>query len=213
MQEEKYKILIIGPQGSGKGTQANMLSEQFHIPYFAMGNLLRQRTMVQDELGKQIADLIDDGNLVPDEITHQIVNQKIHEPQSQNGYILDGFPRRLEQVKMFETIDQFTHAILIKISDQESLRRNMGRRTCQNCQAVYHVEYNPPKKEGICDKCGGKLVIRDDENEEILKKRLATYHEVTKPVENYYRDKGILIEINGEQSMEKVHQDIMEKIQ
>ena len=206
-----YKILFIGPQGSGKGTQAQLVAEKFGLPIFSTGNTLRQKAQVQDELGREIKSLIDNGILAPDELVNKIVAEKI-QADGQNGYILDGYPRNLAQAEFLAGVDDLTHVLEIDLSDDEAIKRIGGRRTCPKCQTVYHIEYNPPKVEGICDKDGEKLVVRDDETEEALKKRLATYHELTEPVMDFYKEKGIHHKIDGRPAIEKVFEEVMGKL-
>ncbi len=206
--ERVLKILLIGPQASGKGTQAKLLSEKFNLPVFSTGNILRQKIAQGDELGQQLAKIVNQGRLVSDELVNKIVAEKI-KGEGQNGYILDGYPRNLAQAQFLEQIDKLTHVFEIAISDQEAIRRISGRRTCPQCQTVYHVVYNPPKQAGKCDKCGVKLVVRDDEKPEVVEARLKNYHSLTEPVLGFYRAKGIYYKINGEQPIEKVNRDIL----
>ena len=203
-----FKILLIGPQASGKGTQAQILSEKFNLPIFAAGNILRQKMAEGDELGKQIAELVNRGNMVPNELINRMMEERIKR-EGGNGYILDGYPRSLGQAKFLDGLDKLTHVFEISISDEEAVRRISGRRTCPKCQTVYHIKYNPPKKEGVCDKDGAKLVVRDDEKPEIVQQRLKTYHELTEPVLEHYQKQGIYYKINGEQPIEEVSQDIL----
>lgn len=211
MDKSIYKILMVGPQGSGKGTQAQILSEKSGIPIFSTGNILRQRIQTKDEMGKKLAKMMNQGILVPDEVVNQIVFEKI-DKEGKSGYILDGYPRNLDQAEFLDKKEQLTHVFEIYISDKESLRRFLGRRTCEKCQTVYHTEYNPPKEEGVCDKCGGKLVIREDETEEALAKRLDSYHKLTEPMIEFYKDRQVHHKINGEQSIPDVTEEILSQL-
>jgi len=207
-----YKILFIGPQGSGKGTQAQLVAEKLGLPIFSTGNTLRQKAQAQDELGQEIKNLIDNGILAPDELVNKIVAEKV-QTDGGNGYILDGYPRNLAQAEFLATKDELTHVLEIDLPEEETVRRLGGRRTCPKCQTVYHVEYNPPKVEGACDKDGEKLIVRDDETEEVLKKRLAIYHELTEPVIDFYKEKGIHHKIDGRPAIEKVFVEVMKNLE
>ncbi len=203
-----YKILLIGPQGSGKGTQAQILAEKFNLPVFSTGNILRQRIQSGDELGKEVEKIINTGHLAPDDLVNKIVAEKI-EADRQAGYILDGYPRNLKQAEFLAEHDKLTHVVEIDLPDEEAIRRVGGRRTCPKCQAVYHIEYNPPKIEGICDHDGETLTAREDETEAALKKRLATYHELTEPVIEFYKKQGIHRQIDGRSAIEKVAEEVI----
>lgn len=206
-----YKILFIGPQGSGKGTQAQLVAEKFGLPIFSTGNILRQRVQQQDELGKELKSLIDAGYLVSDELVNRIIAEKI-QAEGQKGYILDGYPRNLAQAEFLASKDDLTHVLEIDLSDEEAIRRVGGRRTCPACQRVYHIEYNPPEVEGLCDNDDESLAIRDDETEESLKKRLAIYHEQTEPVIEFYKAKNIHHKIDGRPAIERVFEEVMSKL-
>ncbi|MFH1610403.1 MAG: nucleoside monophosphate kinase [Patescibacteria group bacterium] len=210
-ENKQYKILVFGPQASGKGTQVEFLSKELNIPIFSMGSSLRQRAEIDDELGQEIKSLIDKGIFAPDDVVARIIMEKI-EKEGQNGYILDGYPRSLIQAEFFNNKEKLTHVLEIYISDDEAIRRVTGRRTCTKCETIYHTEFLKPKQEGFCDKCGGQLVVREDESEETLKIRLNTYHKTTEPLVDYYTNQGILIKINGEQSIEDVKKEIFKKL-
>jgi len=211
MANKIYKILLIGPQGSGKGTQAQLLAEKLRVPIFSTGNILRQRIQSGDELGKEVGNIINAGHLAPDDLVNKIVAEKI-KADGGAGYILEGYPRNLKQAEFLDGVDKLTHVLEIDLSDAEAIRRIGGRRTCPKCQAVYHIEYNPPKVEGICDHDGETLTVREDETEEVLKKRLATYHELTEPVIEFYKKQGILRQIDGRPAIEKVAEEVMENL-
>lgn len=207
-----YKILLIGPQGSGKGTQAQILAEKFGIPVFSTGNMLRQRIQTKDKIGQDLAAIMNRGDLPSDAAVNEIVVEKI-KSEGKGGYILDGYPRRMSQADFLDKIEQLTHVLEIYISDKEAIRRLSGRRTCEQCQAVYHLDYNPPKQAGRCDQCRGKLIIRADETEPALKIRLTTYHKVTEPMIEFYKYKGVWQRINGEQPIPMVTEEILEKLE
>lgn len=205
------KILFIGPQCSGKGTQAEMLSKQLNIPYISTGNIFRENILGQTELGKLAKIYMSEGKLVPDEVTNNLVKNRFKNKDVEKGFILDGYPRNLSQAEFFNNVSPLDNVFEIDISDDEALLRILGRRSCK-CGAVFHLKYNPPKKIGICDKCGGALFIRDDDKEEKIKERLRIYHQETKKLLDFYSEKGILIKINGEQPIQKVHKDIIRKL-
>lgn len=201
------KILLIGPQASGKGTQAKILNDRFKIPIFSTGNILRQKIAQDDELGKELAKIVNKGELVSDEMVNQIIADKIKQDGGK-GYILDGYPRNLSQAQFLDKQDKLNFVFEIVVSDNESIKRISGRRTCSKCQAVYHIEYNPPQVENKCDKCGGELIIRDDEQPEIVAQRLKNYHKLTEPILEFYKEQNIYYKIDGDQLIEKVSQDI-----
>lgn len=202
------KISVVGPQASGKGTQAEILARKFSLPIFSAGNSLRQRVAKGDKLGKEIEEIINKGKLVSDALVNKIIADDIDQ-EGEEGYILDGYPRNLKQVEFFDANYDLTYVFEIYISDKEAFRRISGRRTCVKCQAVYHMEYKPPQTEGVCDKCGAKLVIRDDEMKEAIKERLKVYHSLTEPILEHYREEGVYYRINGEQPISKVAEDIL----
>lgn len=202
------KILVAGPQASGKGTQAELLARKFNLPIFSAGNSLRQRAAKGDELGKKLGDIMKAGKLVNDDIIDEIMIEQVRE-KGAKGYILDGWPRNMYQYEFFIKHEKLTRVFEVSISDKEAFRRITGRRTCAKCQAVYHIEYNPPKKEGVCDKCGGELVVRDDEKEESVKARLGVYHTMTEPMLERYKESGVYQKINGEQPIPEVTEDIL----
>ncbi len=204
-----FKIILIGPQASGKGTQAQLLNKKFHLPIFSTGNILRQKLIENDKIGKQVAEIINAGRLVPDGLVNKIVVEKIRR-EGRGGYILDGYPRNLSQAEFLDGQDNLTHVLAIRVSDEESIKRISGRRTCPKCQRVYHLESNPPKHDNKCDKCGVPLVIREDEKPEIIQERLKNYHKLTEPVLAYYKQKGIYYQIDGEQTISQVNKDILD---
>ncbi len=201
-------IILVGIQGSGKGTQAKFLSKKFKLCHISTGNLLRNIT---GDRKKEIDSLINNGKLVPDKTILEILKERMIQDDCENGIILDGFPRNIEQAKLLEKELNIQKVIEIQISDQESEKRLMGRISCPKCGIDYNIYTAPkPQKEGFCDKCGSQLTRRKDDNEESIKKRIKTYHEETKPILNYYKNK--LITVNGEQSIEDVSKEILKKI-
>lgn len=200
-------IIIFGPQGSGKGTQADILSAKFNIPHISTGDIFRKNTKEQTDLGKKITAFLAEGKLVSDKITNEVVKKRLEQPDCQNGFILDGFPRNLNQAEFLNKFKKIWLALEIWISDQETLRRISGRYSCPKCGAIYHTEFKPPKKRGICDKCGTKLIIRNDE--EAIAKRLKIYHEQTMPLIAYYKKQEIYKKIDGTPPIPEVTEKIM----
>ena len=202
-----YHIIILGPQGSGKGTQADMLEKELGIVKISTGDIFRKNIKEQTELGKQVKEILDAGQLVPDELTNKIVEDRLKQPDARSGFILDGFPRNLEQAKALDNMTEITHVLEVWISDEEAVRRIGGRRSC-SCGAVYHLVYNPPKDPEKCDKCGEKLFIRDDDKEEAIKKRLEIYHEQTEPIVEHYKEKGLHVKVDGMPPIAQVSESI-----
>lgn len=205
-------LIIIGPQGSGKGTQAKKLSLKYGIPHISTGDIFRENIKQKTSLGVMAEEIINQGKLVPDDITFGIIRTRLRDADCQNGYILDGFPRNIEQADMLEDFIKTDFAINITVKDKEAVSRISGRRTCINGH-VYHITLNPPKKMGVCDIDGKSLFQRDDDKPEVIRKRLKTYHEKTKPLIDYYTNLGRTINIKGEQPIEKVYKDIIKALE
>jgi adenylate kinase len=205
-------ILIIGPQGSGKDTQAVMLSKKRKIPFIVMGDLFRQEIKKKTPAGKLADRLIRQGRLAPDKITFNLLQKRLRRLDAKKGFILNGFPRNLKQALMLEKIVHIDLVLELWISDRESLRRLSGRRFCPRCQTTYHLIYKKSKKPGLCDKCEGKLRVREDDRVPVIKKRLRIYHQQTEPILNYYKKKKIHLRINGEQPIPRVSAEILHKI-
>lgn len=201
-------ILFIGPQGSGKGTQAELLGKKLEIPYISTGNIFRDNIANKTKLGNLAVKYINAGKLVPDKITNDLIKNRLAENNVKSGFILDGYPRNIKQAKFLDNLAHLDTVFEVYISDKESILRISGRRSCK-CGAVYHLKFNPPGKKGICPKCGEKLFIRDDDTPLKIKERLKIYHSETKKLLDYYGKKGILININGRQPIAKVHKDIV----
>ena len=208
-----FKITLFGPQGSGKGTQAEMLGERYGVPILAVGDILRKEVKNQTEVGKLAASLINRGKLIPDEIVNKIIFSELTQDKYKNGFILDGYPRSMNQLEILEKSINLTQAIELMVSDGEVIKRLGGRRICSNCGAIYHIESKPPKKEGACDVCGKKLIVREDDESEAIKRRLAIYHQETEPILNYYFERKKLIRVNGEQPIERVFEDIVKALE
>lgn len=209
------KIIMLGAPGAGKGTQAALISEKYNIPHISTGDIFRANIRNGTELGRKAKAYIESGALVPDELTCDLVVDRIGKEDCKNGYILDGFPRTIPQAnaldealeKMNTSID---YAIDVEVPDESIVKRMGGRRACLNCGAVYHIVYNPPKKDGICDECGQRLIQRDDDKPETVQKRLDVYHAQTQPLIDYYKEKNILHSVDGTQEMDHVFRDIQE---
>ncbi|EGO65331.1 adenylate kinase [Acetonema longum] len=210
-------ILLMGPPGAGKGTQAAKLVEKYQIPHISTGDMFREAVKAQTELGKQAKAFMDVGQLVPDSVTIGIVKERLAKPDASKGFILDGFPRTLEQaraldVTLHELGIHLSRVINVTVPDSELVKRVTGRRICRGCGATYHVEYNPAAHPDVCDKCQGELYQRSDDKQETVHNRLTVYHAQTKPLIEYYQDKGLYTEINGLQSIDRVMDDIVKSL-
>ena len=211
-------IILLGPPASGKGTQAEMLEKKLKLPVIATGELFREEIEKNSKMGKILKPMVEQGEIVDNEIFKELIIKRLTKKDAQRGAIFDGYPRDIEQQDFLTSIlerltdeKDYIYAILIDISDKEVKRRLRGRRSC-DCGAVYHLEFNPPQRDEICDLCGRKLYVRDDDKPEIIDERLKLYHSETEPLLNYWRKTGRLIKINGEQNIDKVHGDITEKL-
>lgn len=197
------KFILLGPPAAGKGTQAENLSKKFDIPSISTGEMIRSEIAKKTELGKEAERIINGGNLLPDEVIISMIQSRIKENDCKNGFILDGFPRTVVQAEAADSMGiEIDKVISIKVPDEEIVRRISGRRICESCKEGYHMIYHKPEKEGVCDKCGGKLICRDDDTEETVKVRLSVYHEKTEPLINYYAKKGLLVEVVGQEKIE-----------
>jgi adenylate kinase len=209
----ELNLVLLGPPGSGKGTQGERLQEDFRLPYYATGDILRAAVREGTELGSQAKDYMDRGDLVPDEVMVGLIAERVSRSEAGDGFILDGFPRTTAQAealdsKMSELGRGITVAILIDVPDDEVIRRLSGRRTCVKEGHIFHVEFDPPKNDGVCDICGARLEIRDDDKPEVVRKRLATYHEKTEPVVSYYEERGVLRRVDGSREPDDVNDRI-----
>ena len=200
------KLVLIGPQGSGKGTQAKVISQEFKIPHISTGDLFRENIADNTVLGKRVKEIINRGELVPDSIVVDMLKSRLNEKDAKKGYILDGYPRNLEQIKMLEKITKIDAALLIDVNDKISIRRISSRRQCRKCGKIYSIELHKNIKK--CE-CGSELYQREDDKEEAVKKRLQQYHEKTKPVLKYYEKQKMLISIDGDQSVDQVSAGII----
>lgn len=209
------KIIMLGAPGAGKGTQAEMISEKYGLPHISTGDIFRANIKNGTELGREAKSYMDKGLLVPDELTVKILLDRVAKEDCKNGYILDGFPRNIPQAEVLDKElaklgDKIDHAVDMEVPDESIINRMMGRRACVSCGATYHIVNVPPKKEGICDKCGEALILRDDDREETVKNRLNVYHEQTQPLIDFYEKKGILKTVDGTRDMMDVFKEITE---
>jgi len=203
------KILILGAPGAGKGTQSDIISKKLNVPHISTGDILRKEISQGTELGKKVKEYVESGRLVPDEIIADILLNELKNDVYKNGYILDGFPRNIDQAKILENKGiSFDKVVLIDTSEDEVLKRLSGRRVCEKCGAVYNIYYNKPKIDGVCDNCGGKLIQRDDDKEDVVKRRFEVFYNQTMPVIKYYEEKGILIKVNGNKSLDDIKSEI-----
>ena len=201
--------VVMGAQGSGKGTQAKMVSAKYHLPHVSTGDIFREMRTQDTEIGRKVRALIDRGILVPDDIVNEMVANRLSQPDFKKGYVLDGYPRNLLQAEFLDKQKPVSKCIFLEVSEKEIMKRMSARRICSNCKADYNTIYTRPRKEGVCDKCGGKLVQRDDDKPEAIKKRLDIFNKETKPLIDYYSKKGVLLRVNVEQPIEKVFQDVV----
>ena len=203
-------FILLGAPGAGKGTQAELLMEKLHIPSISTGNMLREAIRQGTPLGIQVKQLMDDGQLVPDELILSIVEERTAQPDCKDGFILDGVPRTLAQAEALDAKGvKIDHVLSIEIDDAVIEGRMTGRRVCTKCGATYHVAVNPPKQEGICDHCGEAVVIRKDDAPETVHKRLQIYHESTEVLKDYYAAQGKLRLVEGNQPIEDAYHDIL----
>ena len=209
----ELNLVLLGPPGSGKGTQGERLQEDLRLPYYATGDILRAAVRDETELGRTAKEYMDRGDLVPDDVIVGVIAERIDSTESLDGFILDGFPRTTPQAEALDAkLDELGRAVtavlLIDVADDEVVRRLGGRRTCLANGHVFHVDFNPPEKEGVCDLDGSELVVRDDDEPEVIRKRLATYHDKTEPLVAYYDDRSLLRRIDGERKADEVGEEI-----
>ena len=208
------KIIMLGAPGAGKGTQAKRIADKYTIPHISTGDIFRANIKNGTELGKKAKEFMDQGLLVPDELTCDLVMDRIQQDDCKNGFVLDGFPRTIPQAEALDEAlgkigQKMDYAIDVDVPDENIVNRMGGRRACLSCGATYHVEFNPTKAEGICDACGAQTVLRDDDKPETVQKRLTVYHDQTQPLIDYYKNQGILKSVDGTQPMQAVFDAIV----
>ena len=209
----QLNLILLGPPGAGKGTQAQRLVEDFDLPYYATGDILRQAVTEETDVGKEAKSYMEAGDLVPDELICKVIMERVDRPEAEDGFMLDGFPRNLTQAEVLEDALErrgrdLTAALMIEAPDEEVVRRLSGRRICVKNQHLYHVEFDPPKREGVCDQDGSRLIQRDDDKPETVKKRLSIYHDQTKPLAEHYENTGLLRRFDGTRKATEVHDHI-----
>jgi adenylate kinase len=209
----ELNLVLLGPPGSGKGTQGERLQEDFRLPYYATGDILRAAVRDGTDLGGEAKEYMDRGDLVPDTVIVGLIAERVSRSEAADGFILDGFPRTTAQAEALDTEMEELHralsaAILIEVSDDEVVRRLGGRRTCIKEGHIFHIEFDPPKNDDICDICGARLEIRDDDKPEVIRNRLETYHEKTEPLVSYYEHSGILRRVDGSRDPDDVNDRI-----
>ena len=209
----ELNLVLLGPPGAGKGTQADRLRKDFGLPYWSTGIILRDAVERETELGRKAKEYMDSGDLVPDELIVRVIVDRLDTDEAGDGFILDGFPRTMPQAealdeKVNELGRELTATVLIDVPEEEVVRRLGGRRTCKENGHVFHIEFDPPETEGVCDVCGGELIVRDDDKPEVIKHRLEQYHDKTAPLVDYYEKKGILHRVDGAKEPAEVEQQI-----
>lgn len=208
------KLILLGAPGAGKGTQAEIISEKYNIPTISTGNIIRAALKNGTEMGIKAKSYIDAGNLVPDDVVIGIIKERLAEDDCQNGYILDGFPRTIPQAEALDELGfDIDAALSIEVADEEIVKRMSGRRVCEKCGASYHTEYKKPDKDGVCNLCGGKLVIRKDDEPETVKNRLNVYHEQTEPLKDYYKACGKLLCVEGQDEVKDTTRLVLEALE
>lgn len=208
------KLVILGPPGAGKGTQAEYIVKRYNIPHISTGDIFRENIKNNTELGKKAKSYMDKGLLVPDDLVIALVEDRLNKEDAKEGFLLDGFPRTVAQAVSLDSIldkndEKLTKVINISVDPEILIERAVGRRVCKTCGMTYHVKFNPPKEEGVCDKDGTKLIQRDDDTEETVKTRISVYFDQTAPLIDYYRAQNLLIDIDGAKDIDKVFDDIV----
>lgn len=207
------KLILLGAPGAGKGTQAAKLAEEYNIPAISTGQIIREAIAAKTELGNKMKSFIDKGELAPDDVVVEMVKERLKSDDCKNGYILDGFPRTIQQAIIMEELPiEIDVALEIDVDEDIIVDRLSGRRVCEKCGATYHVSNNPSKKEGICDECGGVLETRKDDVPEVIRHRLEVYNEQTKPLKDFYQKRDLLVTVKGCNDVEKTKEDIMKAL-
>lgn len=209
----RRKVVFLGAPGTGKGTQARKLSRKYGLPHVSTGDILRNAVKMGTELGLKAKAIMDRGDLVPDDVILGIIKNRLVKPDCAKGFLLDGFPRTFAQAEGFDRLDSVNCAIQIDVPDDVLVKRLVLRRTCPSCGTMYHLEYQPPKVNGVCDKCGTTLVQREDDREEVVKSRFRVYVEKTAPLIGYYREKSVLHNVDGNRNVEVVFSEIVQIVE
>lgn len=210
-------LILMGLPGAGKGTQAEKINDKYNIPHISTGDMFRLSIKEGTDLGKKAKEYMDRGDLVPDEVTIGIVKERLSKDDCKSGFLLDGFPRTIAQAEALQELlsdlgESIDYVLHVDVPEEKLVERLTGRRICPTCGTAYHIEFNPPKVEGICDKDGTQLIQRDDDKAETVKRRLAVNIEQTKPLLDFYQEKGYLVTVNGNQEIDDVFKDIQEKL-
>jgi adenylate kinase len=209
----RFNLILLGPPGAGKGTQAGLIVAEYGIPHISTGDILRSAVKNQTQMGLEAKKYMDAGELVPDSVVIGIVRERLQEPDTARGFLMDGFPRTIPQAEALDAALEglgrgVTKTLVILVDEEDLVRRLTGRRICRVCQAPFHVMFNPPKREGVCDKCGGELYQRDDDSEATVRNRLEVYRNQTEPLIGYYDEAGVVARIDGAQAPDEVYEDI-----
>jgi len=205
-------FVFLGPQGSGKGTVIGKIKDKYAVPHISTGDMFREALKEGTEFGKKAQEYMNRGELVPDDVTCGMVNERIARDDCVNGFMLDGFPRNLKQAEALSEITTINTAVLLDVPEEVSLERLSGRRQCRNCGTIFHLAFVPPKVEGVCDKCGGELYQREDDKPEAIKERLAIYRAETMPIVGYYEGQGVVVKVDGSASPDEVVAEILDKL-
>lgn len=206
------RLVLLGPPGSGKGTQGARLAEALGVPRISTGDILRRNVAGGTELGKRAKAFMESGKLVPDELVIAMTAERLKEPDARDGFVLDGFPRTIAQAEALSKLTPLDAVVNLFLEPEELVKRSAGRRVCPKCESVYHLVSNPPKKDGICDKCGTPLVIRPDDREEVVRTRIETYERQTAPLVHYYRERGLLREVYASGVIGEIGERIQETL-
>jgi len=212
MTTKRLRAVLFGPQGCGKGTQGQLLADRFDVPLLGAGEMFRTEIVEGTHFGKLLQAYVDNGLLAPDDVVNAVMARHMKKHDLSHGFILDGYPRNVDQAIQLDRMTKVNLAVFFRISDAESIRRLLGRRQCVRCKQVYHLTDAPPVRPGICSVCGGKLAPRDDDHEDAIRKRLAIFHFMTEPLTTYYRQRGVLLVVNGEQPIPYVFDDLIRKM-
>jgi len=192
------KIIMLGPPGSGKGTYSKQLSPKIGVPHISTGDIFRENIKNSTEIGKKVKAIIDKGGLVPDGLVMEVVRERLARPDAKKGFIFDGFPRTIGQARELDKMTKIDAVVNLEVPEEVIIKRTTARRMCKKCGAIYNVLTLKPKKSGVCDKCGGELIHRDDDKEEVIRNRLEEYRKLTEPLIDYYRKKGMIIDIRND---------------